>query len=61
MFDSPFSFCALCQEVVLLDQTQRECAAEHKCRGDESCPLRRCFSGYDFSGNNKNRQEQDDL
>jgi len=61
MFDSPFSFCAVCQEIVLLDQTRRECAAESKCLGDESCPLQCCFSGHDFSGNDRTRQEQDDL
>lgn len=53
MFDSPFDFCPVCREVVLLDQTQRECAAEHHCNDEVACPLARCFSGYDFSVNHK--------
>jgi len=48
MFDSPFTYCAKCGEMVLLDQTQRECAAEHHC-GDIECPLGTLFSGIDFS------------
>jgi hypothetical protein len=47
MFDSPFTFCAKCGEMVLLDQTRRECAAEHRC-GDIGCPLAAMFSGIDF-------------
>ena len=47
MFDSPFAYCPLCGEMVLLDQTRRECAAEHGC-GERECPLGGCFSGYDF-------------
>lgn len=48
MFDSPFEFCPRCGEVVLLDQTQRECATEHHCaKGD--CPLARFFTGIDFT------------
>jgi len=47
MFDSPFTWCAKCGEVVLLDQTQCECAAEHRC-GDIACPLLEMFSGIDF-------------
>ncbi len=35
--------------MVLLDQTQRECAAEHRC-GDIECPLGEIFSGIDFEG-----------
>ena len=48
MFDSPFTCCPKCGEMVLLDQTQRECAAEHHC-GDAKCPLAEIFSGIDFS------------
>jgi|WetSurSiteA1Bulk_404760.scaffolds.fasta_scaffold769165_1 hypothetical protein len=47
MFDSPFTYCAKCGEMVLLDQTRRECAAEHRC-GDVACPLAELFSGIDF-------------
>jgi hypothetical protein len=47
MFDSPFTYCAKCGEMVLLDQTRRECAAEHRC-GDIACPLVALFSGIDF-------------
>lgn len=48
MFDSPFEFCPRCGEFVLLDQTQRECAAEHGC-GKVDCPLERFFTGIDFT------------
>ena len=27
MFDSPFGFCEVCKQYVLLDQTKRECAS----------------------------------
>jgi hypothetical protein len=47
MFDSPFDYCPKCGEMVLLDQTRRECAAEHRC-GDVECPLAAMFSGIDF-------------
>lgn len=47
MFDSPFTYCAKCGEMVLLDQTRRECAAEHRC-GDIDCPLAALFGGIDF-------------
>ena len=47
MFDSPFTYCSRCGEVVLLDQTQRECAGEHHC-GNVECPLAKSFSGIDF-------------
>ena len=50
MFDSPIDYCPVCKEMVLLDQTRRECATEHHCRKSVACPLERCFSGYDFSG-----------
>lgn len=50
MFDSPFDYCPHCGEVVLLDQTQRECAEEHRC-GKFECPLMSSFSGFDFRTN----------
>ena len=48
MFDSPIAFCPVCRQAVLLDQTQRECKAEHAC-GGVACPLSAYFGGYDFS------------
>ncbi len=48
MFDSPFDRCPVCNEMVLLDQTQKECAREHGCRNVD-CPLGRYFVGVDFS------------
>ena len=47
MFDSPFDYCPQCGEMALLDQTQRECAEEHRCV-DIDCPLRSWFCGFDF-------------
>lgn len=49
MFDSPIEPCPVCGEMVLLDQTQRECAREHHCRSGTECPLQRFFTGIDFS------------
>ena len=46
MFDSPIAYCAVARGYVLLDQTPRECAREHRCRGAEHCPLRRYFVKY---------------
>jgi hypothetical protein len=48
MVDSPFEFCAICGECVLLDQTQRQCAREHGCAPGTPCPLRRYFTGFEF-------------
>ncbi len=48
MFDSPFEFCEVCKQYVLLDQTQRQCAREHGCTDSIACPLRRCFTGIEF-------------
>jgi len=31
MFDSPFEFCSVCRQYVLLDQTEPQCAREHAC------------------------------
>ncbi|HET9700901.1 MAG TPA: hypothetical protein VFP70_08285 [Burkholderiales bacterium] len=47
MFDSPIEMCPVCGEWVLTDQTQKECAREHRC-GAADCPLERCFTGFDF-------------
>jgi len=48
MLDSPFEYCVVCRDYVLLDQTQRECAREHACSRRE-CPLHRFFTGIDFA------------
>jgi hypothetical protein len=49
MFDSPIDRCPVCGEMVLLDQTQVECAREHGCSLEIPCPLQACFTGIDFS------------
>jgi hypothetical protein len=49
MFDSPIHTCPVCGQMVLLDQTWRECAREHSCSGDTVCPLMNYFTGIDFS------------
>lgn len=49
MFDSPIERCPVCREMVLLDQTQAECAREHHCRKGAACPLAQYFTGIDFS------------
>lgn len=50
MFDSPFALCTTKNEMVLLDQTRKECAREHGCDDAcEACPLQRYFTGLDFS------------
>ncbi len=58
MFDSPFAFCPRCGEMVLLDQTQRECAREHGCT-KEPCPLGEWFGGIDF-GKETNKGKPDE-
>jgi hypothetical protein len=49
MFDSPIDKCPVCGQMVLLDQTQFECAREHKCSDGMICPLMNYFTGIDFS------------
>ena len=49
MFDSPIDKCPVCGQMVLLDQTQFECAREHHCSSDTVCPLMKYFTGIDFS------------
>jgi hypothetical protein len=34
--------------MVLLDQTQVECARQHGCSTDLPCPLQKYFTGIDF-------------
>lgn len=48
MFDSPIDHCPVCGQMVLLDQTQDECAREHGCSRDTACPLQSYFTGIDF-------------
>ncbi|MDZ4255161.1 MAG: hypothetical protein U1A72_21530 [Sulfuritalea sp.] len=48
MFDSPIEPCPVCGQLVLLDQTQVECAREHGCLGETPCPLQNYFTGIDF-------------
>jgi len=47
-FDSPVGRCEVVGELVLLDETQRECAREHGCAPGQACPLRGYFA--EFSG-----------
>lgn len=42
--DSPISRCEAVREMVLTDQTQRECACEHGCPPGRVCPLDGCFA-----------------
>lgn len=48
-FDAPISRCEIVREMVITDQTQRECAFEHGCAPGTRCPLEGFFSGVDFS------------
>lgn len=43
-FDSPVGRCEAVHEMVLLDQTQAECACEHACPPGRDCPLDGCFA-----------------
>lgn len=43
-FDSPIGRCEVAKEMVLLDETQRECACEHNCAPGTDCPLEGCFT-----------------
>ena len=42
-FDSPIGRCEEVREMVLLDETQAQCAAEHGCPAGTVCPLCGCF------------------
>lgn len=48
-FDSPISRCELMRCMVLTDQTQRQCAAEHGCPEGVRCPLVACFTGVEIA------------
>ncbi|THF60572.1 hypothetical protein E6C76_21765 [Pseudothauera nasutitermitis] len=43
-FDSPIARCERVHEIVLLDETQEECAREHNCPPGQICPLAGCFT-----------------
>jgi len=42
--DSPIGRCEAVHEMVLLDETQKECALEHGCPPGRECPLEDCFA-----------------
>ena len=44
MFDSPVARCEIIEEMVLIDETQAECAREHGCPRGRVCPLARYFA-----------------
>jgi hypothetical protein len=44
MFDSPIARCEIIKEMVLIDETQLECAREHGCPPGRVCPLARYFA-----------------
>jgi hypothetical protein len=44
MFDSPIARCEIIEEMVLIDETQQECAREHGCPPGRICPLARYFA-----------------
>jgi hypothetical protein len=58
MFDSPFEFCKVCRQYVLLDQTQRQCAREHACTDVTLCPLRQYFTGIEFGKDGNHAKER---
>jgi hypothetical protein len=43
-FDSPVGRCEAVREMVLLDETQQECACEHGCAPGCECPLKGYFA-----------------
>lgn len=44
IFDAPIGRCEAVKEMVLLDETQTECAREHGCPPGRVCPLDGCFT-----------------
>jgi hypothetical protein len=53
MFDSPFAYCKVCRDYVLLDQTHWECVREHSCDRVSKCPLQDLFNGITFAKKRK--------
>lgn len=45
-FDSRIGRCEKVREMVLLDETQQECAREHDCPPGRECPLEGCFTEH---------------
>lgn len=43
-FDGSIGRCEAVHEMVLTDQTQRQCALEHGCPPGRECPLDGCFA-----------------
>lgn len=43
-FDSPIGRCEVARAMVLLDETQAECAFEHACPAGTVCPFEGCFN-----------------
>lgn len=59
LIDSPFEICPVCDEYVLLDQTQGQCAREHGCE-NVKCPLSRFFVGHEVSQPTEDVGPEDD-
>lgn len=55
-FDSPVAPCEKVHEMVLLDETQQECAHEHDCPPGRECPLAGRFT--EVSGIDPEHAEQ---
>lgn len=49
MFNSPLQYCPVCTQYVAIDQTQRECAQDHRCK-ESHCPLAHLFAGAQTQG-----------
>lgn len=47
-FDSPIARCEAMHVMVLTDETQRACAAEHGCPPGLVCPLAAVFTGEEM-------------
>jgi len=43
-FDAPIARCETMHQMVLLDETRKECACEHGCPPGQECPLAACFA-----------------
>ena len=43
-FDAPIARCEAMNQMVLLDETRRECAFEHGCPPGQKCPLKGCVA-----------------
>ena len=42
--DAPIARCEAMHQMVLLDETRKECAFEHGCPPGQVCPLAGCFA-----------------